>query len=186
MLFRSVALAKIKSTKAILRQALDCIDAYNLAPTPAPAFLTDLIADIPEPIIKFWWFNDSQGTVTVGGEKRQFEVISLYGERPLVRILSSKGDWIDSRWKTSNNNRYIKALIEVGVPQKRDELYQRAMQSAAPATNCYKQLSNLNDWELIFNSTDDQPPGRGDGRGGRVESEWVEELVATDWTNTEF
>ena len=33
---------------------------------------------------------------------------------------------------------------------------------------------------------DQQPPGRGDGRGGRVESEWVEELVATDWTNTEF
>jgi len=124
----------------------------------------DAVAIPPE----IWWYDNYRGTVTVDGEKRQFEIVSLYGH-PVVQVLSSAGKWIDSRWSSTKNNRYINAIL-AEIPNHIQHIHDRILLSDPVIYDCDNEI--WEDGELI-DYTDDQPPGRGDGRG-RIKSEWVE------------
>jgi hypothetical protein len=113
--------------------------------------------------VEFWWHDNQRGTVTVDNEKRQFEVIHLYGH-PVVQVLSSKGQWVDSRWASAKNNRYINAIL-AEIPSHIQRIHDRILLSDPIAHDCDNEI--WEDGELI-GYTNDQPPGRGDGRG-RIE-----------------
>jgi hypothetical protein len=126
-------------------------------------------AVIAPPKTEFWWHDDHRGTITVDGEKRQFEVISLYGH-PVVQVLSSAGKWIDSRWSSTKKNRYINAIL-AEIPNHIQRIHDRILLNDPIAYDCDNEI-----WENgeLIGCIDDQPPGRGDGRDGRIEFEWIE------------
>lgn len=126
-------------------------------------------AVIAPPQVEFWWFDNHRGTVTVDGEKRQFEIIHLYGS-PVVQVLSSAGKWVDSRWSSTKNNRYLNAIL-AEIPNHIQRIHDRILASDPMQSD----ISDGEIWEdaELTGYAEDQPPGRGDGRG-RIECEWVE------------
>lgn len=118
---------------------------------------------------EIWWYDNTKGTVTIAGEKRQFEVLALYGN-PTVQVLSSAGIWIDSRWHTAKNNRYINAIL-AEIPNHIQRIHDRILLSDPIAHDCDNEI--WEDGELV-GYTDDEPPNRGDNGRGRIESEWIE------------
>lgn len=121
-------------------------------------YIQSLCADI-EPIVDIWWQSDNGGAVSIDGGNtyRCFRVVDMLSDLPVVKLIASKKNEIDSRWATTKNNRYMRAVLE-----------------AIPAH--IKQVAN-EIWEdgEVIGYDEDQPPGRGDGRGGRIEAEiWDE------------
>jgi hypothetical protein len=121
-------------------------------------YIQSLCADI-EPIVDIWWQGDSNGAVSIDGGNtyRCFRVIDMLSDSPIVKLIVSKKNEIDSRWATTKNNRYMQAVLE-----------------AIPA-HIQQVASEI--WEdgEVVGYGEDQPPGRGDGRGGRIEAEiWDE------------
>lgn len=133
-------------------------------------------AVIAPPKTEFWWHDDHRGTVTVDGEKRQFEVVSLYGH-PVVQVLSSAGKWIDSRWSSTKNNRYINAVL-AEIPGHIQRIHDRILASD-PMQSDVGDGEIWEDGELIGYS-DDEPPNRGDNGRGRIEA------VENEWGWVEF
>lgn len=134
-------------------------------------------AVIQEPKIEFWWFDNYQGTVTVDGKKRQFKIVSLYGDNPVVQILSSKGQWVDSRWYSARNNRYINAVL-AEIPGHIQAMHDRILASDS-------MQSDAGDGEIwedceLVGYNDDEPPNRGDSGRGRIEA------VENKWGWVEF
>ncbi len=134
-------------------------------------------AVIQEPKIEFWWFDNYQGTVTVDGKKRQFKVVSLYGGSPVVQILSSKGQWVDSRWYSARNNRYINAVL-AEIPGHIQAMHDRILASD-PMQSDAGDGEIWEDGELI-GFGDDELPNRGDNGRGRIEA------VENEWEWAEF
>lgn len=119
---------------------------------------------------EIWWYDNTKGTVTVAGEKRQFEVLALCGN-PTVQVLSSSGTWIDSRWHTARNNRYINAVL-AAIPDHILQIHDHILNSPIPEYENSNEIWDGNE----FIGYEEQPPGRGDGRG-RIEckaDEWGE------------
>jgi hypothetical protein len=113
---------------------------------------------------QIWWYDNTKGTVTIAGEKRQFEVLALYGN-PTVQVLSSAGTWIDSRWHTAKNNRYINAVL-AAIPSHIQTIHDRILLSDSVEYDCDNEIWDGDDF---LGYSEDQPPGRGDGRD-RVEA----------------
>ena len=109
---------------------------------------------------EIWWYDNTKGTVTIAGEKRQFEVLALYGS-PTVQVLSSSGTWIDSRWHTAKNNRYINAVL-AEIPSHIQTMHDRILLSDSVPSGCDNEIWDGDDF---LGYSEDQPPGRGDGRG---------------------
>lgn len=130
-------------------------------------------AVIQEPKIEVWWLDNHQGTVTVDGEKRQFKIASLYGS-PVVQILSSKGQWVDSRWYSARNNRYINAVL-AEIPGHIQRIHDRILASDP-------MQSDAEIWEdnELIGYGEDEPPNRGDSGRGRIEA------VKNEWGWVEF
>ena len=115
------------------------------------------------PRAQIWWWDNQHGTVEIDGEKRQFNVIHLYGN-PAVEVQSMSGVWVDSRWHTAKNNRYINEVL-AAIPDRISEIHDRILNSPIQ--------ENGNDF---IGYSEDQPPGRGDSRGGRIEAEIRDEF----------
>lgn len=102
-------------------QGLIDFNIKNLAPDLAtPSAATDI-----------FWASPFVGSVSVdGGESyRVFRVIDAATDNPVVKVQTSAGVEIDSRWKTTAGNRYIKAVLEA-LPARIEAL------SAAMFTDC--------------------------------------------------
>lgn len=143
-------------------QAFEVIANLKSQYSQAIAKIDSIIA--AKPVSNIWWYsiNHQHGTVTIDQECRQFRVVSLYGDRPEVEVQAADGTWVNSRWQSAKNNRYINAVIE-GIPARRDEMYQRVIDTP------------MSEFDLAEEC--DQPPGRGDGRGridAEIESDWIE------------
>lgn len=115
-----------------------------------------------EPIIDIWWQGESNGAVSIdgGNSYRAFRVLDMHSDCPIVKLICSKKNELDSRWIATKNNRYMRAVLE-----------------AVPAH--IQQLANeiWEDGEIVGyqDSNDEGPINRGEGRG-RIEpaGEWVE------------
>lgn len=120
------------------------------------------------PPAQIWWWDNQHGTVEIDGEKRQFKAVKMYGE-PVVEIQSMSGTWINSQWNTAKNNKYINAVLKA-IPDRISEVHDRILNS--PIQENDNEIWDGNDF---IGYSEDQPPGRGDGRGGRIEAEiWDE------------
>ena len=127
------------------------------------------------PPAQIWWWDNQHGTVEIDGEKRQFNVIHLYGN-PAVEVQSMSGVWVDSRWHTAKNNRYINAVL-AAIPDRISEIHDRISEIHDRILNSPIQENDNEIWDGndFIGSSEDQPPGRGVGRGGRIEAEiWDE------------
>lgn len=110
------------------------------------------------PPAKLWWWNNQHGTVEIEGEKRQFKVSMIYySDCPIVEVQSLSGTWINSQWHTAKNNRYINAVL-AAIPD-------RILNSPIEEND-----NEIWDGDDFLGYSEDQPPGRGDGRGGRIEA----------------
>lgn len=69
------------------------------------------------------WEGESAGTVSIdyGATLRVFRVIDLFIPDPVIKVITSNGTEIDSRWQTTANNRYIKAIREA-IPVRLAEM----------------------------------------------------------------
>lgn len=146
-------LAEVQSQMSSIRSVIARIDAVAAPP-------------------EIWWYNNTKGTVTVAGEKRQFEVLALYGN-PIVQVLSSSGTWIDSRWHTARNNRYINAVLGA-IPEHISAIHDRILNSPIAE---WENSNEIWDGDDFLGYADEEPPNRGDNGRGRVEcgaDEWGE------------
>jgi hypothetical protein len=135
-------------------------------------------AVIAPPQVEFWWFDNYQGTVTVDGKKRQFKIVSLYGGSPVVQILSSKGQWVDSRWYSARNNRYINAVL-AEIPGHIQAMHDRILASDSMQSDAGDEEIWDGDIFLGNEDEDDEEIYRGKGRG-RIET------VKNEWGWVEF
>jgi len=136
-------------------------------------------AVIAPPTVEFWWFDNHNGTVTVDGEKRQFKVLSLYGNSPIVQILSTSGTWVDSRWYSARNNRYINAVL-AEIPNHIQAMHDRILASDPMQSDAGDGEIWDGDIFLGNEEEDDEEIYRGKGRGGRIEA------VENEWGWAEF
>lgn len=112
-------------------------------------------ADIePEVDIDIWWQSNTNGAVSIdgGNSYRCFRVLDMLTNYPVIKLLVSGKKEIDSRWATTKSNRYIKTVL-----------------GAIPAhiQRIAKEIRKGD--EVVDLVPDQQPPGRGDGRGGRID-----------------
>jgi hypothetical protein len=65
------------------------------------------------------WHGENIGTVSIdyGATARVFHVLDLVTTNPVIKVITSNGTEIDSRWQSTANNRYIKAVREA-IPAK--------------------------------------------------------------------
>lgn len=119
-------------------------------------YIQSLCRDI-DPIVDIWWQGESNGAVSIDGGQtyRCFRVLDMLSDRPIVKLVVSKGNEIDSRWATTKNNRYMRAVIDI-IPTHIKQLASEVWEDGE-IVGC------------VVGCEDQQPPGRGDGRGGRIE-----------------
>lgn len=88
----------------------------SLAPS-----LDDLEASAPV-AVQVNWAGDAVGTVTLDGgvSLRLFRVLDIYNH-PIVKLQTSQGVELDSRWKTTAANRYILAVFNA-LPAQLEKL----------------------------------------------------------------
>jgi hypothetical protein len=127
----------------------------------------------PVQTVELWWWDNHHGTVTVDGEKRQFRVISLYGDRPVVELQTSNGTWVHSWWETAKNNRYINAVL-AEIPNRLDAIHAQILES-----DPFRKNDEIWDGNDFLGYEDNEPPNRGDNGRGRIEAvgnecDWVE------------
>lgn len=155
-------IALLAEIDARFDKAFEVIDSLKSQYKEAIAKIDRLTAKT-EPISKIWWYSSThhQGTVTIdNGEPHQFRVVSLYSDCPEIELLATNGVWVNSRWRTASNNRYINAVI-AAIPARRDAMYALAL-NANPFCKSDGEIWDGNDF---LGYEDQQPPGRGDGRG---------------------
>ena len=105
----------------------------NLAPSLAETS-TQTETDI-------FWASPFTGCVSVdGGESyRTFRVIDAATDCPVVKVQTTAGIEIDSRWKTTAGNRYIKAVVEA-LPDRLEalatEMFTGRREVVATETHC--------------------------------------------------
>lgn len=108
-----------------------------------------------EPIVDIWWQGENNGSVSIdgGNSYRAFRVLDMQSDCPIVKLVSSKKNELDSRWVTTKNNRYMQAVLEA-IPARIQQL----------ASEIWE------DGEIVgYEDNGEGPINRGDGRGGRIE-----------------
>lgn len=109
------------------------------------------------------WASPFIGSVSVdgGNSYRVFRVLEAATDCPVVKVQTSSGVEIDSRWKTTAANRYIKAVLDA-LPGRIEDL------EAAMFTDC--QIVKAAHYSTEDTPAGEGPPIRGDGRG-RISNE---------------
>jgi hypothetical protein len=149
-----------------IRKLEEDVDALNLQLQQVAdahrEYIQSLCRDA-EPIADIWWQGENNGAVSIDGGQtyRCFRVLDMLSDRPVIKLIVSKKQEIDSRWATTKNNRYIQAVLD-----------------AIPAH--IKQIAS-EIWEngevVGYGGENDEPPNRGDSGRGRIEANewgWVE------------
>jgi hypothetical protein len=152
-----------------IRKLEEDIDALNLQLQQVAdahrEYIQSLCRDA-EPIADIWWQGENNGAVSIDGGQtyRCFRVLDMLSDRPVIKLIVSKKQEIDSRWATTKNNRYIQAVFD-----------------AIPAH--IKQIAS-EIWEngevVDYSGENDEPPNRGDNGRGRIEA------VENEWGWVEF
>lgn len=127
--------------------------------------------------VRVTWQGEAIGTVSVdyGATERVFTILDLFTTNPVIKVITTNGTVIDSRWQTTRNNRYIKAVQEA-IPARLAKLVDEICEHSMS-----RHRQHITPPDYIYAGGDGEGERRGGNGNGDDRGRLNGTVSASDW-----